>query len=65
MWRNQFDLVYRAMDLAVDTLTAHPDLAGRPQVVVMFERPCGLTVDGDGAGHGLQLATLNLGAGCD
>lgn len=38
MWRDQFDWVYREMDYAVFPLTIHPDVAGRPQVLMMLER---------------------------
>jgi peptidoglycan/xylan/chitin deacetylase (PgdA/CDA1 family) len=38
MWRDQFDWVYREMDYAVFTLTLHPDVSGRPQVLLMLER---------------------------
>ena len=37
-WRGQFDWVYREMDYAVFTLTIHPDISGRPQVLLMIER---------------------------
>jgi len=38
MWRDQFDWVYREMDEAVFTMTIHPDVSGRPQVLLMLER---------------------------
>jgi peptidoglycan/xylan/chitin deacetylase (PgdA/CDA1 family) len=38
MWRDQFDWVYREHDYAVVTFTIHPDVAGRPQVLLMLER---------------------------
>lgn len=38
MWRDQFDWVYRENDYAVFTLTIHPDVSGRPQVLLMLER---------------------------
>ena len=38
MWRDQFDWVYREMDYAVFTFTIHPDVSGRPQVLLMLER---------------------------
>jgi peptidoglycan/xylan/chitin deacetylase (PgdA/CDA1 family) len=38
MWRDQFDWVYREMDYAVFPLTLHPDVSGRPQVLLMLER---------------------------
>ncbi len=38
MWKDQFDWVHREMDYAVYTLTIHPDVSGRPQVLLMLER---------------------------
>ena len=38
MWRDQFDYVYREYDEAVFTMTIHPDVSGRPQVLLMHER---------------------------
>jgi peptidoglycan/xylan/chitin deacetylase (PgdA/CDA1 family) len=38
MWRDQFDWVYRECDYAVFTMTIHPDVSGRPQVLMMLER---------------------------
>ena len=38
MWRDQFDWVYRECDYAVFTMTIHPDVSGRPQVLLMLER---------------------------
>ncbi|MBI1169810.1 polysaccharide deacetylase family protein [bacterium] len=38
LWRDQFDWVYREMDYAVFAFTIHPDVAGRPQVLLMLER---------------------------
>ncbi|WDF33970.1 polysaccharide deacetylase [Arthrobacter agilis] len=38
MWRDQFDWVYAEMDSAVFTMTIHPDVSGRPQVLLMLER---------------------------
>jgi peptidoglycan/xylan/chitin deacetylase (PgdA/CDA1 family) len=38
MWRDQFDWVYRECDYAVFTFTIHPDVSGRPQVLLMLER---------------------------
>jgi len=37
-WRDQFDWVYRENDYAVFTMTIHPDVSGRPQVLLMLER---------------------------
>ena len=38
IWRDQFDWVYRENDYAVFPITIHPDVAGRPQVLMMLER---------------------------
>ncbi len=38
LWRDQFDWVYRNMDYAVYPFTIHPDVSGRPQVLMMLER---------------------------
>ncbi len=38
MWRDQFDWVHREMDYAAFTMTIHPDVSGRPQVLLMLER---------------------------
>lgn len=38
LWRDQFDWVHREMDYAVYLLTIHPDVSGRPQVLLMLER---------------------------
>ncbi len=38
MWTDEFDWVYRNMDYAVFALTIHPDVSGRPQVLLMLER---------------------------
>ena len=38
MWRDQFDWVYREMDYAAFTITIHPDVSGKPQVLLMLER---------------------------
>jgi peptidoglycan/xylan/chitin deacetylase (PgdA/CDA1 family) len=38
IWRDQFDWVYREMDYAVFPITIHPDVSGRPQVLMMLER---------------------------
>jgi peptidoglycan/xylan/chitin deacetylase (PgdA/CDA1 family) len=38
LWRDQFDWVYREMDYAVFPFTIHPDVSGRPQVILMLER---------------------------
>jgi peptidoglycan/xylan/chitin deacetylase (PgdA/CDA1 family) len=38
LWRDQFDWVYRELDFGVFPLTIHPDVSGRPQVLLMLER---------------------------
>lgn len=38
MWKDQFEWVYREMDYAVFPITIHPDVSGRPQVLLMLER---------------------------
>ena len=38
MWRDQFDWVYREYDYACFAITVHPDVSGRPQVLMMLER---------------------------
>ena len=38
IWIDQFDWVYREYDYAVLTMTIHPDVSGRPQVLLMHER---------------------------
>ena len=38
IWKDQFDYVYREYDDAVFSITIHPDVSGRPQVLLMLER---------------------------
>jgi peptidoglycan/xylan/chitin deacetylase (PgdA/CDA1 family) len=38
LWRDQFDWVYRELDYAAFTIAIHPDVSGRPQVLLMLER---------------------------
>jgi len=38
IWRDQFDWVHRELDYAVVAFTIHPDVSGRPQVLLMLER---------------------------
>lgn len=38
MWRDQFDWAYREYDYCVFPMTIHPDVSGRPQVLLMHER---------------------------
>ncbi|WP_406381010.1 hypothetical protein [Streptomyces sp. NBC_01618] len=37
-WRDRFDRVHRELDYAVLPITLHPDVSGRPQVLLMLER---------------------------
>jgi peptidoglycan/xylan/chitin deacetylase (PgdA/CDA1 family) len=55
MWRDQFDWVYREYDYAVFTMTIHPDVSGRPQVLMMHER----LIDHISAHPGVRWATFN------
>jgi peptidoglycan/xylan/chitin deacetylase (PgdA/CDA1 family) len=55
MWRDQFDWVYREYDYAVFPITIHPDVSGRPQVLLMLERLYNHIV-----GHpGVRFVTMN------
>ncbi|KAL2837698.1 hypothetical protein BJY01DRAFT_220664 [Aspergillus pseudoustus] len=38
LWRDQFDYFYREYDEFVFPISIHPDVSGRPQVVLMHER---------------------------
>ena len=38
LWRDQFDWVCREYEWAVFPMTIHPDVSGRPQVLLMLER---------------------------
>ncbi len=38
LWRDQFDWVYREYDFACFPISIHPDVSGRPQVLLMLER---------------------------
>lgn len=38
LWLDQFDWVYREYDYGVFPLCIHPDVSGRPQVLLMLER---------------------------
>jgi peptidoglycan/xylan/chitin deacetylase (PgdA/CDA1 family) len=55
MWRDQFDWVYREYDYAVFPMTIHPDVSGRPHVLMMLERLYHHMV-----GHpGVRFVTMN------
>jgi peptidoglycan/xylan/chitin deacetylase (PgdA/CDA1 family) len=59
LWRDQFDWVYREMDYAVVPITLHPDVSGRPQVLLMLERFFGYL-----RGHaGVSFRTFEYAAG--
>ncbi|PRY08948.1 polysaccharide deacetylase family protein [Kineococcus rhizosphaerae] len=38
LWIDQFDWVYREYDYAIFPMCIHPDVSGRPQVLLMLER---------------------------
>ena len=38
LWRDQFDYLHREEEYAVFPITIHPDVSGRPQVLLMLER---------------------------
>jgi peptidoglycan-N-acetylglucosamine deacetylase len=41
LWRDHFDFIYREYDYAVVPMTIHPDVSGKPQVLMMLERLIG------------------------
>ncbi|ATN37115.1 polysaccharide deacetylase (plasmid) [Rhizobium sp. ACO-34A] len=55
MWMDQFDWVYREMDYAVFPITIHPDVSGRPQVLLMLER----LIDYLKSHEGVRFCTLD------
>jgi peptidoglycan-N-acetylglucosamine deacetylase len=55
MWRDQFDWVYREYDYAVYTMTVHPDVSGRPQVLAALER----LIEHFNAHEGVRWATFD------
>ena len=55
MWRDQVEWVYREMDYAVFPMTIHPDVAGRPQVLLMLER----LVEYIRGHEGVRFVTMN------
>lgn len=55
MWRDQFDWVYENMDYAVFPITIHPDVSGRPQVLLMLDRLIKHMKSHDG----LKFVTMN------
>jgi peptidoglycan/xylan/chitin deacetylase (PgdA/CDA1 family) len=54
LWRDQFDWVYRELDYAVFPITIHPDVSGRPQVLLMLER----LIEYIGGHAGVHWATM-------
>lgn len=54
LWRDQFDWVYRELDYAVFPVTLHPDVSGRPQVLLMLER----LIDYWAAHDGVEFVTF-------
>ncbi len=54
LWNDQFDWVYRELDYAVFPVTLHPDVSGRPQVLLMLER----LFDYWGSHDGVTFATF-------
>jgi peptidoglycan/xylan/chitin deacetylase (PgdA/CDA1 family) len=38
LWKDQFDYYYREYDNFIFPITIHPDVSGRPQVILMHER---------------------------
>lgn len=55
LWRDQFDWIYREHDYAVFTMTIHPDVSGRPQVLLMHER----LIDHINSHEGVRWATFD------
>lgn len=55
LWRDQFDWIYREHDYAVFTMTIHPDVSGRPQVMLMHER----LIDHINSHEGVRWATFD------
>lgn len=54
LWRDQFDWVYRELDYAIFPFTIHPDVSGRPQVLLMLER----LIDYINGHEGVRWATM-------
>jgi peptidoglycan/xylan/chitin deacetylase (PgdA/CDA1 family) len=55
LWLDQFDWVYREYDYAVFGMTIHPDVSGRPQVLLMHER----IIDHINGHDGIRWATMD------
>jgi len=58
LWNDQFDWVHRELDYAVLPVTLHPDVAGRPQVLLMLER----LIDYWSGHEGVSFVTLEEAA---
>jgi peptidoglycan-N-acetylglucosamine deacetylase len=58
MWRDQFDWVYGEMDYAVFPITLHPDVSGRPQVLLMLAR----LIEYLGSHEGVRFVTFEEAA---
>ena len=54
MWDDQFDWVVRELGHTVIPVTLHPDVSGRPQVLLMLER----LIDRWGAVEGVTFTTF-------
>lgn len=54
LWKDQFDWVYRELDYAIFPITIHPDVSGRPQVLLMLER----LIDYINQHEGVRWATM-------
>lgn len=59
LWRDQFDWLYRELDYGVFPITIHPDVSGRPQVLLMLER----LIDYISGHEGVRWATMEEIAG--
>ncbi len=55
MWRDQFDWVHREQEYGVFGITIHPDVSGRPQVLLMLER----LIDHINSHEGVRWATFD------
>ena len=38
LWREQFDFAYREYDSFIFPMSIHPQVSGKPQVILMHER---------------------------
>jgi peptidoglycan/xylan/chitin deacetylase (PgdA/CDA1 family) len=58
LWNDQFDWVYSELDYAVFPVTLHPDVSGRPQVLLMLQR----LIDYWGGHQGVSFVTFEEAA---